>query len=82
MEQWVEKIIEVSPALGIMALLWWYQRKDYKELLNNALAENAKREENYQNTIDKLTDKLSVMETVKSTVDTIKTDLEHFKNKE
>ena len=75
MEQWLDKILQLSPALSIMVWLFWHQRKDYKELLNKTQDENAKREERYCNTIQSLTEKLNLIETVKDSVEEIKSKI-------
>lgn len=58
MEGLFAEIVKSSPILGLMLLFWFYQRKDYKEFVTQVQSENAKREENYQNTIKNLTSDL------------------------
>ncbi|WP_055667917.1 hypothetical protein [Desnuesiella massiliensis] len=58
MEGLFSEIVKSSPILGLMLLFWFYQRKDYKEFVTQIQSENAKREENYQNTIKNLTSDL------------------------
>lgn len=80
METWITKLFEVSPIVGAFVVLWFYQRKDYTELVNKTQDENSKREEKYQGTIDKLTDRLKVIDDVKSDVDGVKNDVKDIKN--
>lgn len=80
MEQWILKIIEVSPILGLFAALWYYQKKDYTALVDRIQEDNLKRETRYQDTIDKLTDRLKAIDDVKTEVDGLKDDVKDIKN--
>lgn len=86
------KVIEASPYLGVFLILWYYQRKDnkesftqmqkdYKELVQEQRLENAKREENYQNTISKLTENFNILEGVSTDIKELKDDVEDIKDK-
>ena len=65
-------IFKISPILGLLAIMWFYQRKDYTKLVEDTRADSGKREEKYQHTIDKLTDKINIVEDVKKDVEEIK----------
>lgn len=80
MEQWLVKLIDSSPIIGVFAVFWYYQRKDYKELVSKTQDENQQREGRYQNTIDKLMDRLKVIDDVKLDVDGVKNDVKDIKN--
>jgi predicted S18 family serine protease len=66
------EIVKTSPILGLMLVFWFYQRKDYRDFVEKVQEENSKREENYQNTIDKLTEKIDVIKNVQTDVKEIK----------
>lgn len=65
-------IFKISPILGLLAIMWFYQRKDYTKLVEDTRVDSARREEKYQHTIDKLTDKINIVEDVKKDVEEIK----------
>jgi hypothetical protein len=71
-ESLLAEIVKSSPILGMMIIFWYYQRKDYAGLVQKTQDENLKREEKYQSTIEKLTDKLSVVNDMKDDVEEIK----------
>lgn len=79
MENVMLEIIKTSPLLGFFLVFWYFQRQDYRDLINSTQEENYKREEKYQDTIDKnqsiissLADNLNVVEDVKKDVEEIK----------
>lgn len=72
MESIFMEVVKVSPILGLLIIFWYYQRKDYKDLIDKVQMENGQRENNYQNIISKLTDKINIMEDVKKDVEEIK----------
>lgn len=65
-------IFKISPVLGLLAIMWYYQRKDYSKLVEDTRKDSQTREEKYQNTIDKLADKISVVDEIKEDVEEIK----------
>lgn len=65
-------IFKISPVLGLLAIMWYYQRKDYSKLVEDTRKDSQMREEKYQNTIDKLADKISVVDEIKEDVEQIK----------
>lgn len=65
-------IFKLSPIAGLMAIMWFYQRKDYTKLVEDTRADSKQREEKLQNTIDKLADKFEVIDCVKKDVEDIK----------
>ena len=83
-------IFKISPILGLVAMLWFYQRKDYTKLVEDTRQESKEREEKLQNTIDKnqeiihknqeiisdLADKFDVVEDIQKDVAEIKIKLE------
>jgi DNA-binding transcriptional regulator GbsR (MarR family) len=79
MESIFLKLIDSSPVLAVVFILWYVQRKDYVSLVTTTQDENLKREINYQETIKEnqaiicnLTNKLNVVEDVKEDVEDIK----------
>lgn len=83
MEAMFLDIFKISPLLGIMAIMWFYQRKDYTKLVEDTREDSKNREEKLQNTIDKnqeiiadLADKFDVMEEIKKDVTDIKNKLD------
>ena len=83
-------IFKVSPILGLVAIMWFYQRKDYTKLVEDTRSDSNNREERLQNTINKnqeiinknqeiiseLADKFDVVEDIKKDVAEIKIKLE------
>lgn len=76
-------IFKVSPILGLVAIMWFYQRKDYTKLVEDTREDSKNREDKLQNTIDKnqeiisdLADKFDVMEEIKKDVTDIKNKLD------
>ena len=60
MESMFVDIFKSSPILGLMAIMWFYQRKDYNKLVEDTREESRERElesknreEKMQNTINK-----------------------------
>lgn len=90
METMFLDIFKISPILGLVAMLWFYQRKDYTKLVEDTRQESKEREEKLQNTIDKnqeiihknqeiisdLADKFDVVEDIQKDVAEIKIKLE------
>lgn len=90
METMFLDIFKVSPILGLVAMLWFYQRKDYNKLVEDTRADSKQREEKLQNTIDKnqeiihknqeiiseFADKFDIVEEIKKDVNEIKIKLE------
>lgn len=81
-------IFKVSPVLGLMAIMWFYQRKDYKELVEDTRKDGKNREEKLQITINKnqdiisdLANKFNVVEEVKNKVDDIEMKINHITEK-
>lgn len=76
-------IFKVSPILGLVAIMWFYQRKDYTKLVEDTREDSKNREDKLQNTINKnqeiisdLADKFDVMEEIKKDVTDIKNKLD------
>lgn len=90
MESMFLDIFKVSPILGLMVIMWFYQRKDYTKLVEDTRQESKEREDKLQNTIDKnqeiihknqeiiseLADKFDVVEDIQKDVADIKNKLE------
>lgn len=90
METMLLDIFKVSPVLGLVAMLWFYQRKDYNKLVEDTRADSKQREEKLQSTIDKnqeiihknqqiiseFADKFDIVEEIKKDVTEIKIKLE------
>jgi len=72
MENLFLEIVKASPILALMLIFWFYQRKDYKDFVTQVQDENANREKNYQNIIDKLTEKFSILNDVKKDIEDVK----------
>lgn len=75
MENLFAEVVKFSPIIGIIIIFWFYQRKDYKELVDRVQTENANREQNYQEVIRNLTKNFNIVEDVKKDVEDIKTKL-------
>lgn len=84
-------IFKISPVLGVMTIMWFYQRKDYNKsvedqrkdytkLVEDNRIENKEREKAYQNTIDKLADKFEIIKNVQTKVDDIEKDVSIIKD--
>jgi flagellar capping protein FliD len=80
METLFTQIIEASPILGIILVFWFYQRKDYREFVDKVQEQNAEREKNYQSTIEKLTEKFNIVETVKTAIENVEDDVKEIKD--
>lgn len=81
-------IFKVSPVLGLMAIMWFYQRKDYQLLVEDTRKDGKDREEKLQITINKnqdiisdLANKFNVVEEVKTKVDDIEMKINHITEK-
>lgn len=75
MEQIFLELFKSSPIMGILGVMYYYQRKDYTKLVEDTRSESKKREETMQKTIDKnqdiindLANKFNVVEDVKDKV--------------
>lgn len=75
MENLFAEVIKFSPIIGIIIIFWFYQRKDYKELVDRVQTENATREKSYQEVISNLTKNFNIVEDVKKDVEDIKIQL-------
>lgn len=53
METMFLDIFKLSPVLGILLVMWYYQRKDYNKLAEDTREDSCKREERLQTTINK-----------------------------
>lgn len=85
MDQVFLDIFKVSPVLGLMAIMWFYQRKDYQLLVEDTRKDGKDREEKLQITINKnqdiisdLANKFNVVEEVKNKVDDIEMKINHI----
>ena len=85
MDQVFLDIFKVSPVLGLMAIMWFYQRKDYQVLVEDTRKDSKDREEKLQITINKnqdiisdLANKFNVVEEVKNKVDDIEMKINHI----
>lgn len=90
MENVFLELINISPVLGFMSVMWFYQRRDYNKLADETREDNKSREEKMQSTIDKnqdiihknqeiiseLADKFDVVEDIKKDVAEIKIKIE------
>lgn len=90
MESMFLDIFKISPILGLVAIMWFYQRKDYTKLVEDTREDSKNREDKLQNTIDKnqeiinknqeiiseLADKFNVVEDIQRDVADIKNKLE------
>lgn len=72
MESLFLEIIKASPIMGVILLSWFFQRKDYRDFVEQVQKDNNEREKNYQSIISKLTDKFNIVEEVKKNVEEIK----------
>ena len=89
METMFLDVFKLSPFLGILLVMWYYQRKDYNKLAENTREDSKNREEKLQITIDKnqeiinknqeiiseLADKFDVVEDIQKDVAEIKVKL-------
>lgn len=80
MEQIFLELFKISPMIGILGIMYYYQRKDYSKLVEDTRIESKEREDKMQKTIDKnqdiigeLANKLNVVQEVKEDVEQIKT---------
>lgn len=86
MEQMFLELFKMSPVVGVLGLMYYYQRKDYSKLVEDTRVESKEREDKMQKTIDKnqetisknqdiigeLANKLNVVQEVKEDVEQIK----------
>lgn len=80
-------IFKVSPILGLMVIMWFYQRKDYTKLVEDTRQDSKEREEELkiiinknQDIISDLAEKFDVVEDIQKDVTDIKNRLETVKN--
>jgi hypothetical protein len=80
-------IFKVSPILGLMVIMWFYQRKDYTKLVEDTRQDSKEREEELkiiinknQDIISDLAEKFDVVEDIQKDVTDIKNRLETIKN--
>lgn len=80
-------IFKVSPILGLMVIMWFYQRKDYTKLVEDTRQDSKEREEELkiiinknQDIISDLAEKFDVVENIQKDVTDIKNRLETVKN--
>lgn len=80
MENVFIETLKVSPVVALFAWLYYNQSINYKNLVNEIQHQNNKREEKYQQTIEKnqgiiqeLAQKLNIVETIKIDIECIKT---------
>lgn len=90
MEEMFLEVFKVSPMIGILLIMWYYQRKDYTKLAEDTRQDGVVREEKMQKTIDKnqdiinknqeiiseLANKFDVVEDIQKDVAEIKIKLE------
>jgi len=90
MESMFLDIFKISPMIGVLLIMWYYQRKDYTKLAEDTRQDGIMREEKLQKTIDKnqeiinknqtiiseLADKFDVVEEIQKDVAEIKIKLE------
>lgn len=72
MENIFLEIVKSSPILGLMIIIWYFQRKDYQIFVDKVQESNAIREGKYQNIIDKLTEKFDLLNDIKKDVEDVK----------
>ena len=80
-------IFKVSPILGLIVIMWFYQRKDYIKLVEDTRQDSKEREEELkiiinknQDIISDLAEKFDVVEDIQKDVTDIKNRLETVKN--
>ena len=80
-------IFKVSPILGLVVIMWFYQRKDYTKLVEDTRQDSKEREEELkiiinknQDIISDLAEKFDVVEDIQKDVTDIKNKLETVKN--
>ena len=80
-------IFKVSPILGLVVIMWFYQRKDYTKLVEDTRQDSKEREEELkiiinknQDIISDLAEKFDVVEDIQKDVTDIKNRLETVKN--
>ena len=66
------EIAKSSPILGLMLVIWYFQRKDYQTFVEKVQESNAIREGKYQNIIDKLTEKFDLLNDIKKDIEDVK----------
>lgn len=72
METMFLDLMKSSPLLAVFGYMWYCQKKDYTKLVEDTRADSKEREAKYQETIDKLTDKIDIVIEVKKDVEEIK----------
>lgn len=82
METMFLDIFKASPIFGILAMMWYYQRKDYNKLVEDTRQESKEREDRLQNTIDKNQEIINENQAIISElVDDVKKDVAEIKMK-
>ena len=82
METMFLDVFKLSPVLGILLIMWYYQRKDYNKLAEDTREDSCKREERLQKTIDKNQEIINKNQAIISElVDDVKKDVAEIKMK-
>lgn len=79
METMFLDIFKLSPVVGIMVIMWYYQRKDYIKLVEDTRKDSQDRENKLQTTIEKNQDIISSLTDRFNVVDDVKKDVEEIK---
>lgn len=75
-------IFKLSPVMGVLLIMWFYQRKDYNKLAEDTRLDSCKREERLQNIIDKNQEIINNnQEIIRELVDDVKKDVSEIKMK-
>ncbi len=75
MESLFLDVFKLSPVLGIMAIMWFYQRKDYTRLVEDTRLDSKERENELRKVINKN------QEIISELVDDVKKDVSEIKEK-
>lgn len=81
MENILVETLKVSPALALFAWLYLNQSNNYKNLVDKIQEQNNKREEKYQNAIEKNQSIIQDLAQNLNTVEALKIDIEYIKDK-
>lgn len=82
METLMLDVFKLSPVLGILLVMWYYQRKDYNKLAEDTREDSCKREDRLQKTIDKNQEIINKNQIIISElVDDVKKDVAEIKMK-
>ena len=79
MEQMFLELFKISPIVGFMAIIWFYQRKDYTKLVEDTRSENREREDKMQCSISKNQDIITELATQFNVIKDVKEDVEQIK---